>query len=295
MTTLALLLLLAADVPSVTASASKTEVRVGETFSVELKATGPEGTAFEFPKDAGGESVELRAAAPGPSPPPPGVQRYDAMALGFGDVELPAIAVPYRLADGTAGTASTEPVKLRVESVLPKDPKQQKLADIQPPVALTIGAAFWIACGVGAALLAALGFWAWRITRPAAATVEAPTLAPDAEALQALDRLAAAGWVERGDYRPYYIALADVAKRYLERRLDAPVLEMTSAEMASFLRDHAVAGAFASAVRDLAGAADRVKFARGEGLVDEAGRHLEAARALVRGIEDRLRPREQVA
>jgi hypothetical protein len=65
--------------------------------------------------------------------------------------------------------------------------------------------------------------------------------------------------------------------------------------MASFLRDHPAASPFATAVRDLSGAADRVKFARGAGLEDEARRHLEAARALVRGIEDKLRPREQVA
>ena len=74
-----------------------------------------------------------------------------------------------------------------------------------------------------------------------------------------------------------------------------PVLEMTSAEMASFLRDHPAASSFATSVRDLAGAADRVKFARGAGLEAEARRHLESARALVRGIEDKLRPKEQVA
>jgi hypothetical protein len=125
--------------------------------------------------------------------------------------------------------------------------------------------------------------------------VTAPALEPDAEALQALDRLAGAGLVERADYRAYYIALAEIAKRYLERRLGAPVLEMTSAEMASFLRDHPAASSFATSVRDLAGAADRVKFARGAGLEDEARRHLESARALVRGIEDKLRPKEQVA
>jgi hypothetical protein len=296
LTTVAFVLLLAAaDAPRVTAAASKVDLRVGEAFVVELTALGPEGTTFEFAKDAGNESVELREASPGATPPPPGVHRYDAMALALGDVELPAINVPYRLPDGTAGTATTEPIRLRVESVLPKDPKQQKLVDIRGPVSLTIGAPFWIALGMLAAVAGALGWWLWRRRRPAAAPPAAPPLEADAEALQALDRLAASGLVERADYRAYYIALAEVAKRYLERRLAAPVLEMTSAEMAAFLRDHEAAGPFAGAMRDLAGAADRVKFARGAGLEDEARRHLEGARSLVRGIEDRLRPREQVA
>jgi hypothetical protein len=217
------------------------------------------------------------------------------MALALGEVELPAIEVPYRLADGTQGKAATDPIRLRVESVLPKDPKQQKLADIRGPVSLAIGAPFWIALGALVALIGGILFWLWRRRRPVAAPAEAPPLPADAEALAALDRLASGGLVERGEYRAYYIALAEIAKRYLERRLGAPVLEMTSAEMASFLRDHPVAGPFANAVREMSGAADQIKFARGEGLVDEARRHLEAARALVRGVEERLRPREQVA
>lgn len=297
MTALALVVVLAAgaDAPGVKASASRTELHVGETFVVELVASGPPGTTFDFPAEAGNETVELHEATPASPPPPPGVRRYDAMALALGDVELPAVGVPYRLADGAAGTATTEPIKLRVESVLPKDPKQQKLIDIRGPVPLTIGAPFWIALGLVVAALGALGFWLWRRRRPAPAPVKEPALAPDVEALRQLDALAAAGLIERADYRAYYIALSEVAKRYLERRLGAPVAEMTSTEMAAFLRDHPAASPFAAAMRDLSGAADRVKFARGDALEAEARRHLDAARALVRGIEERLRPREQVA
>src|SRR4029450_668131 len=83
------------------ASAPKSELHVGEAFVVELTASGAPGTTFEFPKDAGDESVELHEATPA-SPPPPGVHRYDGMALALGDVELPALRVPYRLGDAAA-------------------------------------------------------------------------------------------------------------------------------------------------------------------------------------------------
>ena len=43
------------------------------------------------------------------------------------------------------------PIPLRVASVLPKDPKEQKLADIRGPVSLAIGRAFWIAAGARSA------------------------------------------------------------------------------------------------------------------------------------------------
>jgi hypothetical protein len=117
-----------------------------------------------------------------------------------------------------------------------------------------------------------------------------PEIPPDVEALQALEALSRAGQLERGEHRGFYIVLLDVAKRYLERRLAAPVLEMTSSEMAAFLRDHPQASVFAGRVREMAGAADAVKFARGDALADEARRHLEAARDVVRGLEERLRP-----
>ena len=208
--------------------------------------------------------------------------------------EVPQIAVSYRLPDGTEGVAKTETIPLRIVSVLPKDPKQQKLADIRGPVPLRVAAAFWIAVGVLALLLAALTFWILRRRRkPTAAAPAAPPMAPDVEALRALDRLASSGLLEDGDYRGYYIALAEIAKRYLEARLKAPVLEMTSAETYAFLRDHPKGSSFALPVRDLSGAADRVKFARGEGLEDEARRHLAGVRQLVLGLEEMLRPRPE--
>lgn len=303
MTAPMLLLLAAAALegqePRVKAVASRAEVRVGEAFSVEVTATGLPGTTYTFPKDPGSESVELREpeAPPAGTPVPeplPGTHRYQAAAFAVAEAEVPQIAVSYRLPDGTEGVAKTETIPLRIVSVLPKDPKEQKLADIRGPVPLRVAAAFWIAVGVLALLLAALTFWVLRRRRkPTAATPAAPPMAPDVDALRALDRLASSGLLEGGDYRGYYIALAEIAKRYLEARLEAPVLEMTSAETYAFLRDHPKGSSFALPVRDLSGAADRVKFARGEGLEDEARRHLAGVRQLVLGLEEKLSPRPE--
>ncbi len=56
---------------------------------------------------------------------------------------------------------------------------------------------------------------------------------------------------------------------------------MTSAETLAFLRGHAHGGELLPIVRDLAEAADRIKFANGDGLSDEARRHLASVRRLV--------------
>lgn len=285
-----------AEAPRVSAVASKAEVTVGEPFTVELEATGPAGTVFTFPRQAGAEQVELEAESTSPPAAAPSHgprQRYQALVFAVGEARVPAVPVRYRLPDGTEGEVASAPLTVRVSSLLPKDPQEQKLADIRGPVGLAIGRTFWVA--LGALLLAAggLGLWWWRRRRPkTSAAPRVPELAPETEARQALAALEAAGHLARGDYRVFYIALTVIAKRYLERRLAVPVVEMTSTEMVAFLRECALARDFAPALRDLAGAADQIKFARASGLAAEAERHLAAARALVDGLEQALRPAE---
>jgi hypothetical protein len=111
---------------------------------------------------------------------------------------------------------------------------------------------------------------------------------PDEEARRALDALAAAGRLGRGEYRGFYIDLTAIAKRYLERRLDAPIVEMTTAEMLAHLRHVPHTSEMGPLLRDLSGAADRIKFAQGSGAIEEGERHLTAVRALVDGLEARL-------
>ena len=284
---------------AVKAAASKAEVTVGETFTIDLKATGPAGTTYAFAGEAATDSFELRTPAPdprkgAPPPPEPGTHRYEAAVFAVGEATLPAIPVRYRLPDGTEGEASSEAIALKVVSLLPKDPQEQKLADVRGPLSVGVGRAFWVALVVVLVLLAAVVVWLVRRRRKTEAprAVAVPELPADAEALRALSALAASGLLARGEYRPFYIRLTAVAKRYLERRLSAPVLEMTTAETLAFLRNHVHGGDLLPVVRDLAEAADRIKFAKGQGLAQEAERHLGAVRALVPALEARLRPVE---
>jgi hypothetical protein len=300
-----LLLLLATATPSpvapapppvsVVATASKVEVTVGEEFTVELKATAPAGTTFTFPGGASTDAFELRTPTPdprAPTSPEPGTHRYEAVVYALGEAQVPPIPVRYHLPDGTEGEASSAAIELKIVSLLPKDPQQQKLADIRGPLQVGVGVAFWIALATALLLVAALLVWLVRRRRKAEAprTAPGPVRPADAEALAALDALLASGFLPRGDYRSFYIELAAVAKRYLERRLGAPVLEMTTAETLAFLRGHRHGGDLLPVVRDLAEAADRIKFAKGEGLAQEGERHLGAVRGLVRTLEAKLQP-----
>jgi hypothetical protein len=279
---------------TVTATAGKPEVTLGEVFTVEVKASGPAGASYTFPGEAADDTVDLRTQVDDARAAAalPGVHRYRASVFSLGQARIPPISVRYRLADGKAGEAASAPLDLRVVSLLSKDPQQQKLSDIRGPLPVGIGRAFWAALAIVVVCAAALVTWVLRARRRKASPTAAPVppLPPDVEARRALDALAGTGLLARGEYRAFYIQLTAVAKRYLERRLSAPVLEMTSAETLAFLRAHPHGGDLLTTVRDVAEAADRIKFARGEGLAAEAERHLASLRALVTTLEDRLRP-----
>lgn len=280
---------------AVTARASRSEVTLGEPFTIELKASGPAGTSFSFAAEASSDELELRTdpPAPGAPEPEPGTHRYQATVFALGELQLPPLPVRYVLPDGSQGEAASEALALKVVSLLPKDESEQKLADIRGPAGVGIGRAFWLALAAALVLVGLAGYLLWRRRRAAlvpAAAPAAPELAPDVEALRALEGLAREGLPARGELRAFYIRLSAIAKRYLERRLAAPVLEMTTAETLAFLRGHADGGELLPVVRDLAEAADRVKFARGQGLVPEAERHLASVQALVPALEARLRP-----
>src|SRR5436190_16681478 len=151
----------AADTPAATARASKSEVTVGETFTVEVHAVGPAGAIFDFPSETSQETFELRTAPmPETKEPahslPPGTHLYQAAVFSVGDVEVPAIPVRYRLADGTTGEIRTAPIPLRVASLLPRDKSEQKLADVRPPVGVPLGRVFWAGVALVAVLLGAL-------------------------------------------------------------------------------------------------------------------------------------------
>jgi hypothetical protein len=282
-----------ASEPAVAAQASKTDVSVGERFVVELRLSGPDGTTWNVPEAPGDEKVELRPAPAGETPVPPDLRRFEAAVYATGEVEVPSIAVVYRPPDGPEGEARTEPIPLRVLSVLPKDKEEQKLVDIRGPLGLSVGPAFWVACGVLLLAVGGLVYWLFRRRRRADTLKPSgpPPLPPDVEARQRLDRLAASGLLARGELRAFYIELVQIAKGYLERRLVAPVLEMTSSEMVAFLRDHPAAGWLASPARELASAADEIKFARGAGLTQQAERHLQAVREWIPRLEEQLRPK----
>lgn len=277
---------LVAPAPTIEVRPATENVSIGERFQVTLELRGPKGTKYDFPKEISDGSVELIQAQP---PTADGVAVYNAQVFAMGEQgRIPEIEIQYTAPDGLKGSAKSSPVALNIISTL--DPKEQNPApaDFAPPVPVLVSRAFWVAAGL-LTFLFVLGFVflarRLRFPKKLADPTLTPAITPEEEAMSGLDKLAAAQALR--DPRGFYIQLVQILKQYLERRLEAPVLEMTSTETLGFVKNHAWTAPHAVAVRDLVTSADMVKFG-GSSDASNAEKQIQLVRDLV-GRIDRLR------
>ena len=276
--------------PTVEVRPSSVNVGVGERFQVTVEAAGPVGTTFEFPGEVNDGSVELvqknRSSALANQ------VTYDAQIFAVGAAgRIPEIEIRYRSKDGSEGSIKSTAIPMNVVSSLDPNEQNPAPADFAPPVPVLVSRAFWIASSVAGLLLIALFVLLIRRIRfpkKPRDTQVTPAITPEEDALNGLDRLAAA---RAGlDARTFYIQLIQILKQFLERRLEAPVLEMTSTETLAFVKVHSWTSPHAVAVRDLVTTADLVKFG-GSSDASNAERQIQLVRELV-GRIDRLRRAE---
>jgi len=313
MRTLLLLPLVAAPVVF-DAAVDRTEVALGDRVTVTYSARIPAGSKLtldalvtpeppEGQRPPGGTVLEFDAPAP-----PLLEKQTDGATLWKQTVTLlpflpGAVVVPgphVRFEEAQAGGEAGRPVDLRPPSVtltvssrLPKDARPESLAPKEDrPVRLPgPSLLFWL--GLAAAALLLLAAIVWRIRRKrrrGVAVAEAPLVPPGEELLAELSRLA--GEAERlgEDPRPFYAGLTHAVKRYLERRLDEPVLEWTSFETLRRLREKGLEPPREIGFAELLSAADYVKFGRGHSTAPAAKDHLSRARHLHDHLEARLAP-----
>ena len=131
--------------------------------------------------------------------------------------------------------------------------------DIKPLLAVGIdwGWLPWLLAILAAAAVIGLFWWWWR-RRPPQAIVAEPLPTPEAEALAALDALAA----ERSiDGKRFYFDLTAILKRYLERRYAIPAAEMTVEELLPQVARLPLNSEMAEPLKALCRLAEPIKFA----------------------------------
>lgn len=273
---------------------------VGDPILVRIEIVPTENAPrFEPLPDAWGDFRVLDGAwrAPGVEAAPDAAEGGEAgpvwigrvAAYRTGDLELPAIDLA-TTEPSPAGVVRTEPVAIRIDSVLPSEEEEAPpLADLKPQASLAPDyTAVLVALGAVLALLAiAVAIRAWMIRRAARATVVPPPPdpfereSPDAWMFRRLQQLLDRRLHETGEVDRFFEELGVLVKRYLSGRYRVDLMERTSEEVPDALEQ---AGADAAGIRaavELLARCDAVKFARERPGPAACRSAVEAAYALV--------------
>ena len=158
---------------------------------------------------------------------------YTLAAFKTGEFTVPAQSISFTTPDGTAGTVSTTPRSVTINSVL--DPGDASLRPLKPQLDIDAAAPSPIAPVLFVAMLAALTALGYvlqaravAIPPPALVSAPSPPAPPDERARIALD---AAAPLAAADVRAYYALIAAAVRAYLGARFDFPAYAMTRTEM----------------------------------------------------------------
>jgi hypothetical protein len=305
---LALALLLAldagasSDAPTVSAQVDRKEARVGDVIVLTVLAVAPRDVPVNLPHtlelgpfselDDQNRKVDSKDLGDGK------IRReFTAQVAAYetGELTLPAVEVTYLGKRGEVMTTRTEPIPIKVTSLLANE-AEPALKENAPPVRvlqrdllLVYIAGALLAAGLGAVVATVVR----RKMRARASLRPAPPPRPAHEiALDRLDRLGARGFAD-GDQRPFYFELSEIVREYLGGRWGFDSLEMTTEELMDELRARASRELTLGEVEGWLSGCDLVKFAKVSPTEQEARGALEWA---IRVVEStRPRPQPQVS
>ncbi len=296
----------AADGAALSVRADRDAITTAEWLTVEVEVHAAEGRAVRLPASAELEAGSLRVERMHTAPPEliedglvRWLRRFELQPFLAGDYTVPALQVAIAGAPAAAADAggeirlTTEPIPVTVVSVIDPAEAAPRPREVQDPVAVAPRITqVALLAGVVLALAAAgaaAAFW-WR-RRAARARARAALVPPHEAALRMLRELAAGDLPER-DPLAFHHAVADVVRRYLERRFAVRAPERTTEELMQIVADADwLDDAQRHALRAFLASCDRVKFAgarppaaAARGLIDTAADLVTALR-LVPGEE----------
>jgi hypothetical protein len=258
-------------------TADRTTVTVGDRITVTLVLRLPEGVQPDFSAldRQFGDLDVLLIGLPEERPLPGGRRevrvRYQVAAFRPGGTEIPPLTVPLKDAGGTAGTLTSAPIPVTVQSVLPPDQDPGDIRDLKPQVDLPYRAGLsrraiaGMTIGAVAVALALLLAWRWwraraSAPRPQPAPVPAPD-GPEVVARAELDRISGLGLLDAGDLRQFHALIAACIRRYLTERFAFSAIAMTTAELARSMETYGVGRWPARLVAGLLSECDAVLYA----------------------------------
>ncbi|RKY35174.1 MAG: hypothetical protein DRP69_02345 [Candidatus Duberdicusella sinuisediminis] len=204
---------------------------------------------------------------------------YKLSSYQSGSHTIPPSKILYkRKKDKEYKTIYSKPLKVEVKSLLTqKRPFQIK--DIYGPLNYPFN--WGLALFILTIVLGSIGsgvYFFFRKRKPSS-QVKIP---PHQQAYKKLELLKSKDYLERGDFKSFYVELSNILRDYIEERFQIKALEMTTEEFFSFLRE---ANYFSpeqkNILKEVFSFSDLVKFAKFSPLRDDAQRSFSSVKNFI--------------
>ncbi len=256
--------------PELNLSVDKTELTIGEILLLKLELTHAvsEKPTVPFSKKSLGEWTIRRIEGPVTQEIDPGqiseVWECHLSVYRTGEITIPPIEVGLVNAAGKRRVLATDPITVKVRSILSQDEDHLKeikrQAEIAPDYKPFL---MFVAVVVAVALLLAKLILALRKRgkhKPKKTVAPAPP--PEQLAREAIKTLLARKLIEQGQIKQFYLELSEIVKRYLGISLDILSLERTTEEFVRDLVRSPVCREHCREIHQFLSDCDSVKFAK---------------------------------
>jgi hypothetical protein len=190
--------------------------------------------------------------------------RFRLTTFTTGDYVIPPIPVEFMLPDSTRKILISEPVPIKVRSLLADAADTADIRDIKGPFDFKAGLSLWYYLIGGAVLLGLVGFYIWwRIRRKRSGPSEPiDTRDPWEIAFEDLAVLKEKHYPASGEFKQFYVELSEIIRAYLQRIYEIPVLDMTTCEFLSAIIEKDFSEELYNRLKGFLEFSDLVKFAK---------------------------------
>jgi len=190
--------------------------------------------------------------------------RFLLTTFTTGDYIIPPIPIEYKTADSVPKILISEPISIRVSSLLAEDSDTLDIRDLKPPFEFKKSKVWLYYLIGGIILVGAILFYLIRHRRRKAGEDGGPVdlRKPWEIAFEDLAVLKEKDYPKTGDLKLYYIELSEILRAFLGRIYKIPVLDMTTDEFCENLSELEVDEQLYIGIRQFLIHADLVKFAK---------------------------------
>ncbi|MFT5355267.1 MAG: hypothetical protein ACI9KE_002483 [Polyangiales bacterium] len=283
--------------PLVELRVSDGEVYTGDVVTVTLTALAPALDDISVPSEQDVAPFEILDTDVRTEERPEGVLHtftLELLALEPGEHILAPFRVRVLTPDGVIGHVETEPLTIRVGSVLGNEPNAEPRPPTQPvPLLEEDPTLYWVGGALLLILLTALFTWVfarWWRAREKAAAPPPPPRPPEDIALEKLNALRQRrdAMLREGQGVEFVDHVSDAVREYLGHRFSFEGLESTTDEVLARMRKRKLRGVGIEEIAGLLQDCDLVKFAKADFTLDQSELLLTGSFRIVRATTNAM-------